>query len=258
MDYDVDVSRIGSFLLGEIIKTLAVCDVGAIDLHIDASQVCDGLFDQSLHAYPVTHDFLKTAYALAVSAVSAIWLGQYVGNRDPRVPSMTNQVAIASLVFLFCQSVMTWSLLRECSCVPGRFSLSVCLGLHGAACSSTDLTVWARRWCAVATRTTVSAADSTRAKLLTVARDSFATKGFYGTTTRDIAAAAGISPAAVYVHHRTKESLLFAISLAGHESPVERYVYCQGFRRHADGSIAGNDTQLRARAHYSAHDRQSG
>ena len=57
-------------------------------------------------------------------------------------------------------------------------------------------------------------------KLLDAARDAFGAKGFHGTTTRDIAAAAGLSPAAVYVHHRSKESLLYAISLAGHESTL--------------------------------------
>ncbi|WP_446664965.1 TetR/AcrR family transcriptional regulator [Flexivirga sp. B27] len=57
-------------------------------------------------------------------------------------------------------------------------------------------------------------------RLLDAARDAFGAKGFHGTTTRDIAAAAGMSPAAVYVHHRTKESLLFAISLAGHQSSL--------------------------------------
>ncbi|GGB28036.1 TetR family transcriptional regulator [Flexivirga endophytica] len=57
-------------------------------------------------------------------------------------------------------------------------------------------------------------------RLLDAARDAFGAKGFHGTTTRDIAAAAGMSPAAVYVHHRTKESLLFAISLGGHEASL--------------------------------------
>lgn len=57
-------------------------------------------------------------------------------------------------------------------------------------------------------------------RLLIAARDAFGAKGFHGTTTRDIAAAAGMSPAAVYVHHRTKESLLFAISLQGHQATL--------------------------------------
>ncbi len=56
-----------------------------------------------------------------------------------------------------------------------------------------------------------------RARLLEAAVAAFAERGFHGTTTRDIAAAAGMSPAALYVHHRSKEELLFAISLAGHE-----------------------------------------
>lgn len=60
----------------------------------------------------------------------------------------------------------------------------------------------------------------TQRKLLDAARDAFGAKGFHGTTTRDIAAAAGMSPAAVYVHHRTKESLLFTISLDGHRATL--------------------------------------
>lgn len=60
-----------------------------------------------------------------------------------------------------------------------------------------------------------------RARLLEAARTAFADKGFHGTTTRDIAAAAGMSPAAVYVHHRSKESLLHELSLEGHRVAVE-------------------------------------
>lgn len=50
---------------------------------------------------------------------------------------------------------------------------------------------------------------------------SFATKGFHGTTTRDIALAAGMSPAALYVHHRSKEDLLHAISAKGHAEALQ-------------------------------------
>ena len=60
-------------------------------------------------------------------------------------------------------------------------------------------------------------ADETRARLLRAAAEAFAEKGFHGTSTRDIASAAGMSPAAVYVHHKSKEELLFVISRAGHE-----------------------------------------
>jgi AcrR family transcriptional regulator len=64
---------------------------------------------------------------------------------------------------------------------------------------------------------TSSRAGATRARLLAAAVEAFAEKGFHGTTTRDIAAAAGMSPAALYVHHRSKEELLFLIARTGHE-----------------------------------------
>ncbi|KNX39151.1 hypothetical protein VV01_02900 [Luteipulveratus halotolerans] len=57
--------------------------------------------------------------------------------------------------------------------------------------------------------------------MVEAARNAFAAKGFHGTTTRDIAAAAGMSPAAVYVHHPTKESLLFQISEVGHRAILD-------------------------------------
>lgn len=58
--------------------------------------------------------------------------------------------------------------------------------------------------------------ESARQRLFDAAVESFAEKGFHGTTTRDIATAAQMSPAALYVHHRSKEDLLHQISLAGH------------------------------------------
>ncbi|GAB2979174.1 TetR/AcrR family transcriptional regulator [Nocardioides montaniterrae] len=65
-----------------------------------------------------------------------------------------------------------------------------------------------------------SRAGATRARLLEAAVLAFADKGFHGTTTRDIAAAAGMSPAALYVHHRSKEELLYLISKEGHEDTL--------------------------------------
>ena len=59
-----------------------------------------------------------------------------------------------------------------------------------------------------------------RSRLLAAAVEAFAARGFHGTTTRDIAAAAGMSPAALYVHHRSKEELLHQISRAGHEATL--------------------------------------
>ncbi len=55
-----------------------------------------------------------------------------------------------------------------------------------------------------------------RTRLASAALDAFAAKGFHGTTTRDIAAAAGMSPAALYVHHPSKEALLHELALVGH------------------------------------------
>jgi AcrR family transcriptional regulator len=63
----------------------------------------------------------------------------------------------------------------------------------------------------------LSRADATRSRLHEAAIQAFAEKGFHGTTTRDIAAGAGMSPAALYVHHKSKEELLYLISRAGHE-----------------------------------------
>jgi len=57
-------------------------------------------------------------------------------------------------------------------------------------------------------------------RLLEAAVDAFAEHGFGGTTTRDIARRAGRSPAAVYVHHASKETLLYVISLEGHTAAL--------------------------------------
>lgn len=59
-----------------------------------------------------------------------------------------------------------------------------------------------------------------RERLLDAAVEAFAEKGFTATTTRDIAARAAMSPAAVYVHHDSKESLLFTVSLSGHQTAL--------------------------------------
>jgi AcrR family transcriptional regulator len=66
-----------------------------------------------------------------------------------------------------------------------------------------------------------SRADQTRARLLEAAVAAFADRGFHGTSTRDIASAAGMSPAALYVHHKSKEELLYEIARAGHEQTME-------------------------------------
>lgn len=55
-------------------------------------------------------------------------------------------------------------------------------------------------------------------RLLHAALESFASVGYHATTTRSIAERAGMSPAAVYVHYRSKIELLHALSQIGHDS----------------------------------------
>ncbi|NLU69021.1 TetR/AcrR family transcriptional regulator [Streptomyces sp. HNM0574] len=57
-------------------------------------------------------------------------------------------------------------------------------------------------------------------RLLLGAVEAFAERGFHATTTRDIAGRAGMSPAALYIHYKTKEELLYQISRVGHERSV--------------------------------------
>jgi AcrR family transcriptional regulator len=58
-------------------------------------------------------------------------------------------------------------------------------------------------------------------RLLVAAVDAFADRGYHATTTRDIAGRAGMSPAALYIHYRTKEELLLRISRIGHLRALE-------------------------------------
>lgn len=57
-------------------------------------------------------------------------------------------------------------------------------------------------------------------RLLLAAVEAFAERGYHATTTRDIAGRAGMSPAALYIHYKTKEELLHRISRIGHEKAV--------------------------------------
>jgi AcrR family transcriptional regulator len=58
------------------------------------------------------------------------------------------------------------------------------------------------------------------ARIVAAAVDAFAERGFHATTTRDIAARAGLSPAALYVHHPSKAALLGQISREGHREAL--------------------------------------
>ncbi|MEV5510025.1 TetR/AcrR family transcriptional regulator [Streptomyces orinoci] len=77
-------------------------------------------------------------------------------------------------------------------------------------------------------------------RLLTAGVQAFAERGYHATTTRDIAGRAGMSPAALYIHYRTKEELLYRISSVGHRLALEL------LRRARDS--AGTPAQRLARA----------
>jgi len=68
---------------------------------------------------------------------------------------------------------------------------------------------------------TARRAPETVQRLIDAAADAFADRGFHATTTRDIAARAGLSPAGVYVHFASKEDLLFQLSHLGHTAALE-------------------------------------
>lgn len=61
----------------------------------------------------------------------------------------------------------------------------------------------------------------TSRRMMSAAIDAFAERGFHATTTRDIAARAGLSPAALYVHYPSKAALLGHISLSGHVAALD-------------------------------------
>jgi AcrR family transcriptional regulator len=61
-------------------------------------------------------------------------------------------------------------------------------------------------------------------RLLVAAVDAFAARGYHGTSTRDIADRAGLSPAGVYVHFASKEDLFYRITLLGHQRTLHNAV----------------------------------
>ncbi len=73
-------------------------------------------------------------------------------------------------------------------------------------------------------------------RLLAAAAEAFADKGFHATTTRDIAARVGLSPAGVYVHFGSKEELLFELSLVGHRAALDVVSLASGDRGATDGA----------------------
>lgn len=60
----------------------------------------------------------------------------------------------------------------------------------------------------------------TRRRIVDAAVEAFADRGFHATTTRDIALAAGLSPAGLYVHYPSKAAVLGEVSVRGHEAAL--------------------------------------
>jgi AcrR family transcriptional regulator len=58
-------------------------------------------------------------------------------------------------------------------------------------------------------------------RILLAALAAFAKRGFQAATTREIGEGAGMSPAAVYVHYKSKSDLLYEISRIGHQSVLD-------------------------------------
>ncbi|MFD1811682.1 TetR/AcrR family transcriptional regulator [Rhodococcus gannanensis] len=92
------------------------------------------------------------------------------------------------------------------------------------------------------TDTPVVSSSKAAARIREAAIEAFAENGYGGTTTRDIAARLGLSPAAMYPHYRSKEDLLFAISYDGH-------VRCVELLRDADPTDATPAVRLHAVVH---------
>ncbi|MFF7637845.1 TetR/AcrR family transcriptional regulator [Kitasatospora sp. NPDC008050] len=89
-------------------------------------------------------------------------------------------------------------------------------------------------------------------RLLLAAVDSFASRGFHATTTRDIATAAGMSPAALYIHYPSKAALLAEISRHGHATTlalVEQAAAGEGDPRARMRQLVEQFTAWHARGH---------
>src|SRR3954467_11102303 len=82
--------------------------------------------------------------------------------------------------------------------------------------------------------TRMSAADR-RNQLLEVAIDLFSRKGCRGTTTREIAAAAGVTEAIIFRHFATKQELYKAI-LDSRSATADAQAWLSGVRGHMESN----------------------
>jgi TetR/AcrR family transcriptional regulator len=80
--------------------------------------------------------------------------------------------------------------------------------------------------------------EERRKQLIEVAIDLFSKKGFGGTTTREIAAAAGVTEAIIFRHFATKQDLYTAIlDFIGHTTGVDQWI------SDAEGFMAANNDE---------------
>lgn len=88
-------------------------------------------------------------------------------------------------------------------------------------------------------------------RLLLSAVQCFAANGFHGTTTRDIARGAGLSPAALYVHFPSKELALYEIVRRGHQHALDHLAEVSTFAGPADRlrALVARYTEWHARHH---------
>ncbi|MGN6474694.1 MAG: TetR/AcrR family transcriptional regulator [Mycobacteriales bacterium] len=87
--------------------------------------------------------------------------------------------------------------------------------------------------------------DGTLRRLQEVALLCFGERGYHGVSIRDLAKAAGIQPSTIYAHVKSKEELLFGISMLGHTTQ----------RDEADAAVlaAGPEPADQLRAYVRAH-----
>ncbi|HLY65877.1 MAG TPA: TetR/AcrR family transcriptional regulator [Chloroflexota bacterium] len=93
--------------------------------------------------------------------------------------------------------------------------------------------------------------DASRDRLRRAATEAFAERGYHGTTTREIAARGGLSPAGLYVHHESKAELLELVVMGAHEELIRQLEAAD----HTWGASSGSLERLAAliRAHVAFH-----
>ncbi len=101
-------------------------------------------------------------------------------------------------------------------------------------------------------RRDVNLAAESRERLYNAAVEIFAERGYHGTTTRQIAARGGLSPAGIYFHHRSKAELLELVVLGAHEELLRLMQEAEANCPPAADSLARLATLVRAHVAFHA------